>query len=382
MPSLYSHYRAFVRHASGGRWARLLEERGRKEALIRRVLSKGFLEGADGASLGKGLRDALSSLWAVQFWSDVEGRVEKIVEENGVERLRRAFLGLLYGDGSVGERLDSFLGSVRGLGIAAATEILCFHDPSKYPMWNRRVFEAIEKLGLRDRLASDLGLRGSGFPSMDGKRYERFVDFMKWLKGELESVAGRGMNFLDLDYFLYFVAESPEPGPELGGIRGHEEAQYYLLRLGKLLGYSTYVARQDRRRRAFGERLGDVADVGSLPEYLSSYRGLRRPEDLDVLWLDESGEELIYAFEVSHTTDVAKDAAALRDLRVARRWFIVLPDERKREFEKLRDSPTFRRLIAKGRLRAITYSQLLELHRRAQALVEMLGEVGIELCEL
>ena len=46
----------------------------------------------------------------------------------------------------------------------------------------------------------------------------------------------------------------------------------------------------------------------------------------------------MYAFEVSHTTDIARDATVLLDLTpIAERVFIVAPDNKRSEFENSKD---------------------------------------------
>ncbi len=85
---------------------------------------------------------------------------------------------------------------------------------------------------------------------------------------------------------------------------------------------------------------------------LSWYKSIRNPEDIDVLWPDSSSERLVYAFEVSHSTDITKDATALLDpVPIAERVFIIAPDNRKSDFDKLERSPQFRNMIREGKLR-------------------------------
>ena len=92
------------------------------------------------------------------------------------------------------------------------------------------------------------------------------------------------------------------------------------------------------------------------------------------------GERPVYAFEVSHTTDITKDATALRDLAsITERVFIVAPDNRRGEFEKLKKSPQFKPLLNEGKLRFISYSELLSLYSRAKSLRELLDRVGIRI---
>ncbi len=107
---------------------------------------------------------------------------------------------------------------------------------------------------------------------------------------------------------------------------------------------------------------------------------MRNPEDIDVLWLDSTGERLVYAFEVSHTTDITKDATALRDLAsIAEGVFIVAPNNRRNEFERLGKSAQFRPLLRQGKLRFISYHELLSLYSRARSLRELLDKVEIRI---
>lgn len=380
----FSGYLSFKASATGEAWTR---EREEKRKLLSHAFSKKMLKEVSDEEFIKALTDALSSLWAMAIWTKRERRINQIVERNGVKKLRDMFHDLIYGSASLEERFDSFLANIWGLGVAAVTEILCFVEPEKYAMWNKKVVLAIEKLGLLEDLAKTLGLRKNrviGVPSINGRQYVKIIKFLDELRTELERVANQRIDFLELDYFLYYVAEVAETPvvreEEHKVITSHEEAQYCLLKLGQLLGYVTHVAKQDQGRIVNNERLGEVADVSELPQWLIYYRSIRNPEDIDVLWLDSTGERLVYAFEVSHTTDITKDATALRDLAsIAERVFIVAPDNRRSEFERLKRSAQFRPLLRQGKLRFISYNELLSLYNKARSIRELLDKIGIRI---
>ena len=381
----FSGYLSFKASETGKAWAK---EREDKRRLLLRAFSKEMLKEASDEEFIKTLMKALSSLWAMAVWTKREQRISQIIERNGVDKLRALFYDLIYGDSPLEERFDSFLTNVWGLGVAAVTEILCFVKPGKYAMWNKKVVLAIDKLGLLEDLTRTLGLKKNkvvGTLSINGRQYVKIVKFLDKLRREIEQVSNQRVDFLELDYFLYYVAEVATT-PITGGreeqetITSHEEAQYYLLKLGQLLGYVTHVARQNQGKIVNNERLGEVADVSELPQWLILYSSIRNPEDIDVLWLDSTGERLVYAFEVSHTTDITKDATALRDLAsIAEGVFIIAPDSRKNEFERLKKSAQFRPLLKQGRLRFISYSELLSLYSKARSLRELLDKVGIRI---
>ena len=380
----FSGYLSFKASATGEAWAR---ERGYKRRLLSHAFSKKMLREVSDEEFIKALTDALSSLWAMAVWTKRERRINQIIERNGVKKLRDMFYDLIYGSAPLEERFDNFLANVWGLGVAAVTEILCFVEPEKYAMWNKKVVLAIEKLGLLEDLAKTLGLRKNrivGILSINGYQYVKIIRFLDKLKTELERIANQKVDFLELDYFLYYIAEVAETPvakeEKREVISKHEEAQYYLLKLGQLLGYVTHVAKQDQGKIVNNERLGEVADVSELPQWLIYYTSIRSPEDIDVLWLDSTGERLVYAFEVSHTTDITKDATALRDLAsIAEGVFIVAPDNRRSEFERLKKSAQFRPLLRQGKLRFISYNELLSLYNKARSLRELLDKVGIRI---
>jgi len=380
----FSSYLYFKASERGRMWAK---EREDKRRLLLHAFSEEMLRKASDKEFIEALKSALSSLWAMAIWTKREQRINQIIERNGVKKLRDMFYDLIYGSAPLEERFDNFLANVWGLGVAAVTEILCFVKPEKYAMWNKKVVLAIEKLGLLKDLAKVLGLKKSkveGVPSIKGYQYVKVVKFLDELKAELEQIVGQRIDFLELDYFLYYVVEVAKTPiareKEREVITSHEEAQYYLLKLGQLLGYVTHVAKQDQGKIVNNERLGEIADVSELPQWLIHYTSIRSPEDVDVLWLDSTGEKLVYAFEVSHTTDITKDAIALRDLAsIAERVFIVAPSSRRSEFEKLKKSAQFKPLLSQGKLRFISYDELLNLYKKARSLRELLDKVGIRI---
>lgn len=386
----FPDYLYFKASATGEAWAK---EREDKRRLLLHVFSKEVLKEVSDEEFVKALTNALSSLWAMAVWIKRERRINQIIERNGVKKLRDMFYDLIYGTTSLEERFDNFLANVWGLGVAAVTEILCFIDPEKYAMWNKKTVLAIEKLGLLEELAKTLGLRKNRvteISSINGYQYVKIIKFLDKLRAELEQITDQRVDFLELDYFLYYVAEiaeapvvreeAPVVREKEKPITSHEEAQYYLLRLGQLLGYVTYVARQDQGKIVNNKRLGEVADVSELPQWLIYYTSIRSPEDIDVLWMDSTAERLVYAFEVSHTTDITKDATALRDIAsIAERVFIVAPDDRRNEFEKLKKSAQFRPLLRQGKLRFISYNELLTLYNKARSLRELLDKAGIRI---
>ncbi len=276
----FDSYKSFKQSEISRDWSR---EREEKKHLFSYAFSKKMLRKASDEEFIKALVDALDPLWAMAVWVKREQRIKQIIERNGVKRLRGMFYDLIYGNAPLEERFDNFLASIWGLG-ATVTEILCSVDPEKYAMWNKKVVTAIEKLGLLEELMRTLGLRRrrTGILNINGRQYVKIIRLLENLRRELEQIAQQHIDFLELDYFLYYVvevAEAPvEPSTRGIAVSRHNEAQYYLLWLGQLLGYVTYVARQDQSNRSKivnNEQLGRVADIRELPQWHIYYHGIR-----------------------------------------------------------------------------------------------------------
>ena len=153
------------------------------------------------------------------------------------------------------------------------------------------------------------------------------------------------------------------------GDRTHSEIQGWLRDLGRALGYSVWIAANDRNR-AFGA--GQLADgcLDSLPAGLESSPAADAIRLIDVLWL-EPGGRVAAAFEVEHTTSIYSGIVRMLDLALGHAdqpvggLFLVAPDDREAEVRAQLRRPAFSR-VADLRVRYLPYSEL-EKNRDAMA---------------
>jgi len=376
--SYLNKYKRFLETPEGRKG---LKERGKKIKLFKEIFSKENISHPD-SFLEEKLKQILASLWAMEIWTRKEERVEKILKKNGLDNLCKHLCELLYGQGSIKTRLDKFLNSVWGLGISTATEIMCFTEPKLYALWNAKVAKALEKLELADQL--NLPKTCLETPAqVRGSQYEIILHFLSNLKNKIGSMLGREIDYVELDYFFYYVAYLSEKIPteeiteiEVSEIKTHEEAQYYLLELGKILGYATYVAKGDKGKEVYGKTLGEVADLADLPDYVKVYPH-PNSEGIDIMWFNPNADALKYVFEVSHTSDMKKDLASLIGIIkiVYEKAFIVAPENRKDEYQRLIQTTPYRQY--KNKLGFISYKELIELYQKAKNLKETADKIGI-----
>jgi type II restriction enzyme len=153
------------------------------------------------------------------------------------------------------------------------------------------------------------------------------------------------------------------------GDRTHTEVQGWLRDLGRALGFSVWVAANDRGRACKDGRLGDGC-LESLPPALAGLPGAETIRLIDVLWLEGNGR-VAAAFEVEHSTSIYSGIVRLLDLAFGAvehevaGLFLVAPDDREGEVRAQLLRPAFRQ-VADLRVRYLPYSQL-DQHREAMA---------------
>ncbi|HEX8243847.1 MAG TPA: hypothetical protein VF541_10135 [Longimicrobium sp.] len=127
----------------------------------------------------------------------------------------------------------------------------------------------------------------------------------------------------------------------------HTEIQFHLLKLGSDMGFSVWVARNDRSRLYNGSGLAEAFKVKeSLPLQFDEVT-TRTIEYIDVLWL--RGNAIVAAFEVESTTSVYSGLLRMSDLLAMQPnlnipLFIVAPDDRRDKVIAEVNRPTFSRL--------------------------------------
>lgn len=160
--------------------------------------------------------------------------------------------------------------------------------------------------------------------------------------------------------------------------RSHVEIQGWLRDLGRSLGFSVWVAANDRNRPYGPGRLCDGC-VDDLPASLVASAGAEAVRLIDVLWLEpppkseanadgalpsqrrESRVEA--AFEVEHTTSIYSGIVRMLDLALGVpehagvKMFLVAPDSREADVRAQLARPAFAR-VADLKVRFLPYSEL------------------------
>ncbi len=137
----------------------------------------------------------LSQLWAMLIWGNKHYTVDKIIEENGLENLRKNMVNLVWGKQNISERWDSYRSEIKGMGPAMISEILCKTHPNEFMLWNRRAYVGLNYLEVKKLPRYDYQLTGDV--------YKYLCNICKEISKELEYAGIIDTNLLAVDYFIW-----------------------------------------------------------------------------------------------------------------------------------------------------------------------------------
>jgi len=331
----------------------------------------------------EGFKEVYSKLWASKMFSNKEWVIENrlLKPNNGFEPITQALSKLLYDEGTpIAERFNEFKKSTKGLGSSAITEIVHFVFPDKFCLWNEKPKTVIPFLGL-DSLLQEKVFKEQ---ITEGKEYQECNNLMSLLKDELAVAGVKNADFISLDCYIWFIflkvypeserikegivprVEEKHSSAKRVTIETHEQAEYYLLKLGEMLGFITYTC--DKNKEANGIKLEDVALAKELPSFAGE-RDRVSARTIDVIWFDDD-ENPKYCFEVEHTTDVLKSLNRLYQLKHFHvDFFVVASEDKRTKFDVEVSKSPYRN--ERERYRFISYDELIDLYQNGKAFFEL-----------
>lgn len=200
--------------------------RERKEKILQDLLSKekiDQLKEDDVYTLAE-------NLWSMQWWSNIDYIKQLwIGEVGGIENLKKAMRELIWGDDDIAKRYDLFRYRVRGMGSSTITEILNAARPDRYAIWNSQIRKALEKLGIVEL---------SKVYQITGDQYKEIISLLgRFIRLLKDKNAPSEPNFLDVDYFLYYIATQIDDSGQSDTTYDSEEITQHLTKVGSLLGF-------------------------------------------------------------------------------------------------------------------------------------------------
>jgi hypothetical protein len=175
----------------------------------------------------------IGGLWASQFWGNKRYLIQKLLTDNGIEKLGKELNILLHGEKPPEVRYSDFLKRVKGLGPASVTELLCYTDPRQCAIWNDKARKGLELL----KFGETLPLQKYQISTEEYKMFNSAVRAIAeelWVKGfeEIKDLA-----LVGADLFLYAVWRHHRKEPEDDEKFDHDEICNYLSDIGTWLGF-------------------------------------------------------------------------------------------------------------------------------------------------
>jgi hypothetical protein len=137
----------------------------------------------------------ISKLWAMRIWGNKKYVIDKLINDNGFDKVKNELAELVWGSLPVEKRWDRFRSAIKGMGPAMMSEILCFSNPEKYILWNRRAYVSLRYLGIDDlpRFNSQV----------TGTRYVTLCDTVNSICQIMRDESISDADLLTLDYFVW-----------------------------------------------------------------------------------------------------------------------------------------------------------------------------------
>lgn len=312
-------------------------------------------------------REVYKTLWASNFFGNKDWYIDnRLLAPNGLDKVKKELKKLLYGAEDLATRYDEFRSNIKGFGPSSLTEILHFVFPDRYCLWNEKPKTVLPFLGLD--ILPDKFFK-YGFAS--GNEYLQCIRALRTVRNELKKFGIT--DFIDLDVFFWHIFDDVMPKKVKKGvvikrfieptkvkINSHEAAEYYLLEVGRLLGYLTYTV--DRAKSYRGKKLGDTAILHEIPPFASD-RDMTSTRMIDVIWFNED-ENPTHCFEVEHTTDIVHGLDRLIQLQhLYVKFFIVAREEKRPKYESLLHRIQYRKI--RDRFGFISYEELASFYEKA-----------------
>jgi thermostable 8-oxoguanine DNA glycosylase len=183
------------------------------------------------------VEEIITKLWAARIWGNKLYHAQKILSDNGIEKIQTEFKHLLDTKKPASDRYQRMLKKITGLGPSSITEMLCYIQPDECGIWNRKARDALKILNITDVDPNKY--------QISAKEYETFNDILKSIANELKLLKVTKpleleIDLLYVDFFLYTVAQNEKPILDTEDEDfDHNEIRDLTEDIGVMLGFET-----------------------------------------------------------------------------------------------------------------------------------------------
>lgn len=302
------------------------------------------------------LYEYISPLWAMLIWGNKRYVVDKMIDDNGLETIKKELATLLWSDQPIENRWDRFRKTIKGMGPAMISEVLCKTHPYKYMLWNRRAQISLDYLEVEGLPRYDY--------QIDGKKYKELCDIAKEIADELQNTGFEDDSLLMVDYFIWHELQVEETlsGAKTKAKEGEEKT------LEK--DTSNFIHNDIRDKiRNIGQWLGFEANIE---------RKVAAGSKVDAVWESTIGNmgRIIYVFEVQ--TKGSIDSLIINLLKSLNNPAVqgVVAVSDKKQLEKIRDHAEGVREL-NDKLKFWDYQEVLNVHENLEYVNESINKLDL-----
>lgn len=137
----------------------------------------------------------MAKLWAMLIWGNKKYVIDKMINDNGFDNLRKELAELLWGTAPITKLWDKFKKNVKGFGPATISEILCYVRPEECMLWNRRAYVGFDYLGVKNLPRYDYQMTGQKYVELSGQAQK--------ISDELKAAGVSDVTLLTVDYLIW-----------------------------------------------------------------------------------------------------------------------------------------------------------------------------------
>ena len=248
----------FREYTKSDRYQKDSEDREGRKVFFKDLIKKPFDEAV--------FAEILKKLWASQIFGNKDYLVDKIVKDNGIDKLKVKFNLLGKSDVTPEKKYDAFIGSVKGMGPSMVTELICYLNPDKAGIWNDKARKALTWLEVNQLPLNKYKITGS--------EYKELNDFLKLIASKMKQAGYKDADLLLVDYLLWEVWDSyvknaetkmSAPKTSIKSHSRHDELISKIVEIGAWLGFDV----ESEKPIAIGSQVdaiwkAKIANLGSV----------------------------------------------------------------------------------------------------------------------
>jgi hypothetical protein len=179
------------------KWLNSNNEQAHQEQIKRRSLSSKYQAYTKDRILSvtkEDIYEYIAPLWAMLIWGNKQYVINKLIDDNGLEQIRKQLANFVWGADKLEIRWDEFRKKVKGMGPAMMSELLCKTHPKDCMLWNRRALVAFNYLEIPNLPRYDY--------QFTGKTYAYLCEQAKTI-AEIMNEEYISADLLTVDYFIW-----------------------------------------------------------------------------------------------------------------------------------------------------------------------------------